>query len=58
MSKFATDRMFMREDGTPIPILAGYDGMTTAFFAIVVPCTCTSHGYAERALTFNVLYRE
>ena len=38
VSKFATDNMFMGEDGTPITILAGYDGLTRAFFANVVPC--------------------
>ena len=30
VSKFATDSMFMGEDGTPITILAGYDGLTKA----------------------------
>ena len=55
VSKFATDYMFMGEDGTPITILAGYDGLTKAFFADVVPCKGTSHGYAERALAHNVL---
>ena len=45
----------MGEDGTPITILAGYDGLTKAFFADVVPCKGTSHGYAERALVHNVL---
>ena len=39
VSKFATDCMFMGEDGTPITILAGYDGMIKAFFATVVLCT-------------------
>ena len=33
VSKFATDYMFMGEDGTPITILAGDDGKTKAFFA-------------------------
>ena len=42
VSKFATDYMFMGEDGTPITIPAGYDGLTKAFFAIVVPCNGTS----------------
>ena len=55
VSKFATDYMFMREDGAPITILVGYDGLTKAFFANVVPCKGTSHGYAERALAHNVL---
>ena len=55
VSKFATDYMFMREDGAPITILAGYDGLTKAFFANVVPSKGTSHGYAERALAHNVL---
>ena len=55
VSKFATDFMFMGEDGTPITILAGYDGLTKAFFANVVLCKGTSHGYAERALVHNVL---
>ena len=41
--------------GTPITILAGYDGLTKAFFANVVPCKGTNHGYAERALAHNVL---
>ena len=40
--KFATDYMFMGEDGRPIIILAGYDGLTKAFFANVVPCKGTS----------------
>ena len=55
VSKFATDYMFMRRDGTPINILAGFDGLTEAFFANVVPCKGTSHGHAERALAHNVL---
>ena len=55
MSKFATDYMFMGEDGTPITILAGYDGLTTALFANVALCKGMSHGYAERALAHNVL---
>ena len=55
VSKFATDHMFMGEDGTPITTQAGYDGLTEAFFANVVPCKDTSHGYAERALAHNVL---
>ena len=55
VSKFATDHMFMGEDGTPITILAGYDGLTKTFFANVVPCKGTSHGYAERALAHNVM---
>ena len=50
VSKFATDYMFMGEDATPITLLAGYDGLTKAFFANVVLCKGTSHGYAERAL--------
>ena len=54
-SKFATDYMFMGEDGTPITILAGYDALAKALFANVVPCKGTSHGYAERALARNVL---
>ena len=45
----------MGEDGTTITILAGYDGLTKAFFADVVPCRSTSHGYAQRALAHNVL---
>ena len=45
----------MGDDGTPITILAGYDGLTKAFFANVVPCKGTSHGYAERALAHNVV---
>ena len=55
VSMFATDYMFMGEDGTPISTLAGYDALTEAFFANVVPCKGTSHGYAERALARNVL---
>ena len=47
--------MFVDEDGTPITILAGYDGLTKACCANVVPCNGTSHGYAERALAHNVL---
>ena len=49
------DFMFMGEDGTPITILVGYDGLTKAFFANFVPFESTSHGYAERALAHNVL---
>ena len=55
VSKFATDCMFMGEGGTPITILAGFDGLTKALFAHVVHCKDTSHGYAERALAHNVL---
>ena len=55
VSKFATDYMFMGEDGTPITILAGCDRLTKALFANVAPCKGTSHGHAERALTHNVL---
>ena len=55
MSKFATDYMFMGEEGTPITILAGYDGLPKAFFAFVVLCKGTSQGYAERVLAHNVL---
>ena len=47
--------MFMGEDGTPITTLSGYERLTKAFFANVVPCKGTSHGYAERALAHNVL---
>ena len=47
--------MFLGEGGTPITILAGSDGLTKAFFANVVHCKGTSHGYAERALAHNVL---
>ena len=43
----------MGEDGKPIIILAGYDGLTKAFSADVVPGKGTSHGYA--ALAHNVL---
>ena len=35
--------MFMCEDATPITILAGYDGLTKAFFAYVVLGKGTSH---------------
>ena len=55
VSMFATDYMFMGEDGTPITILAGFDGLTTAYCANVVPCKGTSHGYADGALAHNVL---
>ena len=55
MSKFATDNMFMGEDRTPITIPDGYDGLTKAFFANVVPCKSMSHGCAETALASNVL---
>ena len=55
VSKFATDYMFMGEDGTAITILSGYDGLTKAFFANVVPGKGTNHGYAEKALAHNVL---
>ena len=55
VSKFAADYMFMSEDGTAITILAGYDGLTKEFFANVVPCKSTSHGYEEKALAHNVL---
>ena len=54
VSKFATDCMYMC-DGTPITILAGYDGLTQAFFANIAFCKGTSHGYAARALAHNVL---
>ena len=47
--------MFMGENGTPITISTGYDGVMKALFAHVVPCTGTSHGYAESALAHNVL---
>ena len=57
VSKFATDYMFMVEDGRPITISAGYDGLTKAFFANVVPCKGTSHGYAARALAHDLLSR-
>ena len=40
----------MGEDGTPSTILAGYDGLTKAFFANVVPCEETSHANAEKRL--------
>ena len=55
VSKFATDYMFVGEDGTPITISAGYDGLTKAFFANVLRCKGTSPGYAERAPAHNVL---
>ena len=55
VSKFATDCMFLGEDGTPITILAGHVGLTKAFFATVVPCKGSSHGYADTALAHNVL---
>ena len=55
VSKFATDFLFMGEDGTPLTIPAGCDGLTKAFFSNVVFCKGTSHGYAERALAHNLL---
>ena len=55
VSKFATDYMFMGEDGTPITILAGYDGLTKAFLLTLYLAKGKSHGYAERALAHNVL---
>ena len=55
MSKFAIDYTFMGEDRTPITILAGYDGLTKAFLANVVPRKGTIHVHAERALAHNVL---
>ena len=48
VSKFATDFLFMGEDGTPIIILAGCDGLTKAFFANIVPCKGTSHGVMQK----------
>ena len=47
--------MFIGEDRTPSTILAGYAGLAKAIFANGVPCKCTSHGHAERALAHNVL---
>ena len=55
VSKFATRLHVHGEDGTPITILCGYDGLTKAFFADAVPCKGTGHGYAERALAHNML---
>ena len=55
VSKFDTDYMFMGEDRTPITIRDGYDGLTKALFANVVPCKGMSHGCAETALATNVL---
>ena len=52
---FHADNMFMRDDGTPIAILVGDDGLRKAIFANVVPCKSTSHGHAERAFADNVL---
>ena len=54
-TKFATDDTFLGEDGTPITILAGYDGLTKAFFANVVLCKGMCHGDAERTFAHNVL---
>ena len=51
VSQFATDSMFMGEDGTPITIWAGYDGLRKAFFANVVPCNDTSHAQKEHSRT-------
>ena len=53
--KFATDHMFMGKDGTPITIPAGNEGLTRTFSANVVLGNGPSHGYAEQALTHNVL---
>ena len=55
VSKFVTDYKFMGEDGTPITILAGYDGLTKTCLPNVVLCKGTCHGYAQRALAQNVL---
>ena len=55
VSKFATDKMFMGEGGTPITILTVSDGLKKAFFANVVPCKGRSHGYAKRVLAHTVL---
>ena len=55
VSNFATDYMFMGEDGTPITIFAGYDVLTKAFLLTLYLAKGTSHGYAERALAHNVL---
>ena len=56
VSKFATVYMFMGEDGTPMTILVGYDGLMKAFFANVVHGKARVFlGYAERALAHNVL---
>ena len=53
VSKFATDYMFTGEDGTPITIQAGCHGVTKAFFANLVLCKGTSHGYAEREREYS-----
>ena len=55
VSKFATDYIFIGDDRTSLTIVAGFDGLTKALFANVVPSKGTSHGYAERALAHNVL---
>ena len=47
--------MFVGEDGTPITILAGCDGLAKAFFANVVPRKGTSHAFTQEALAHNVL---
>ena len=49
-SKKATNCTFMGENGLSITILAGYDGMTEAFFANMLPCKGSSHRYAETVL--------
>ena len=56
VSKFATDYIFMGEDRTPITIPDGYDGLTKALFANVVPWKGMSHGCAETALASNVFF--
>ena len=43
------------EDGKPVTVPAGYDGLTKALFANVVLVKSTTHGFAERALAHNVL---
>ena len=59
VSKFAADYMFMGEDGTPMTILAGHDGMRRAFFANDVPCEGTNYAYAEKksACTQRVVHK-
>ena len=48
VSKFATDHMLTGEDGAPITILAGHDGVTKAFFANLKPCRGTRHGGTQK----------
>ena len=54
LSKFATNFMFMGEEGTPITVPAGYDELTKTLFPNAVCCKDTSSLYAETTLATNV----